>query len=105
MFCDSYFLARTYLLPDLWKHLFLPHLLDLKIWYTEELEALSVSNECHGEKEKKMKSLSRVYANKVDTGTALFALYYKQWLKLGADEPPLPIVPLPSKILALLLNY
>ncbi|KAJ1386761.1 Armadillo-type fold [Sesbania bispinosa] len=97
VFCDSPFLARTYLVPDLWEHLFLPHLLHLKIWHAEELETLSASNECHGEKEKKMKSLKRVYDNKVDTGTAMFALYYKQWLKVGANEPPLPIVPLPPR--------
>ncbi|XP_061356012.1 putative E3 ubiquitin-protein ligase LIN [Gastrolobium bilobum] len=97
VFCDSPFLARTYLLPDLWEHLFLPHLLHLKIWYTEELETLSASSECHGEKEMKIKSLSKVYDNKVDTGTTMFALYYKQWLKVGANEPPLPIVPLPSR--------
>ncbi|XP_020238343.1 uncharacterized protein LOC109817496 isoform X2 [Cajanus cajan] len=97
VFCDSPFLARTYLLPDLWEHVFLPHLLHLKIWYSEELEALSASGECEAEKEKNMKTLSKVYGNKVDTGTALFALYYKQWLKVGANEPPLPIVPLPSR--------
>ncbi|TKY58966.1 putative E3 ubiquitin-protein ligase LIN-2 [Spatholobus suberectus] len=97
VFCDSPFLARTYLLPDLWEHVFLPHLLHLKIWYAEELEALSASSECQGEREKKMKALSKVYGKKVDTGTALFALYYKQWLKVGGNEPPLPIVPLPSR--------
>ncbi|KAL2344665.1 hypothetical protein Fmac_005950 [Flemingia macrophylla] len=97
VFCDSPFLARTYLLPDLWEHVFLPHLLHLKIWYAEELEALSASSECQGEKENEIKTLSKVYGNKVDTGTALFALYYKQWLKVGANEPPLPIVPLPSR--------
>ncbi|MED6145244.1 hypothetical protein PIB30_023351 [Stylosanthes scabra] len=93
VFCDSPFLARNYLLPELWEHLFLPHLLHLKIWYAEELERLSF----RGEKEKRMKALRRVYENKLDTGTALFALYYKQWLKVGADEPPLPVVPLPSR--------
>ncbi|MED6208264.1 hypothetical protein PIB30_043471 [Stylosanthes scabra] len=97
VFCDSPFLARNYLLPELWEHLFLPHLLHLKIWYTEELQRLSFSVEFRGEKEKRMKVLSRVYGNKLDTGTALFALYYKQWLKVGADEPPLPVVPLPSR--------
>ncbi|KAK7362486.1 hypothetical protein VNO77_04601 [Canavalia gladiata] len=97
VFCDSPFLARTYLLPDLWEHVFLPHLLHLKIWYTEELEALLLSSECQSEKENKMKSLRKVYGNKLDTGTAMFALYYKQWLKVGANEPPLPNVPLPSR--------
>nr|XP_025695002.1 putative E3 ubiquitin-protein ligase LIN-1 isoform X1 [Arachis hypogaea] len=98
VFCDSPFLARNYLLPELWEHLFLPHLLHLKIWYAEELDRLSFWKDFRGEKEKRIKALSRLYVNKLDTGTALFALYYKQWLKVGADEPPLPIVSLPSTI-------
>ncbi|OIV96020.1 hypothetical protein TanjilG_27124 [Lupinus angustifolius] len=95
VFGDSPCLARTYLLPDLWEHFFLPHLLHLKIWYNKELEFLS--NEEHGVKKKKMKVLSKVYNEKMDTGTTLFALYYKQWLKVGASEPPFPIVSLPSR--------
>ncbi|XP_020240577.1 putative E3 ubiquitin-protein ligase LIN isoform X2 [Cajanus cajan] len=95
VFCDSPSLARTYLLPDLWEQLFLPHLLHIKIWYTTEIEFLS--NEAHGEKEKKMKLLSKVYNEKMATGTFLFAQYYKQWLKVGASEPPLPNVSLPSR--------
>ena len=95
VFCDSPSLARTYLLPDLWEHLFLPHLLHAKIWYNTELEFLS--NEAHGQKEKKMKVLSKVYNEKMDMGTNLFAQYYKQWLKVGASEPPLPNVSLPSR--------
>lgn len=94
VFCDSPCLARTYLLPDIWEHLFLPHLLHLKVWYTNELEFLS--NEDHGGKKMKMKVLSNVYNEKMDAGTSLFALYYKQWLKVGATEPPLPVVSLPS---------
>lgn len=97
VFCNSPNLARTYLLPDLWDHLFLPHLLHLKIWFTRELEF--ISNEQYGdEKEKKMKVLSKVYNEKMDSGTTLFAMYYKQWLKVGgASEPPLPFVSLPSR--------
>lgn len=95
VFCDSPNLARTYLLPDLWEHLFLPHLLHVKIWYSTELEF--ISNEAHGEKEKKMKVLKKVYNEKMDTGTVLFAQYYKQWLKVGASEPALPNVSLPSR--------
>ncbi|WJX23161.1 hypothetical protein P8452_12394 [Trifolium repens] len=97
VFCYSPNLARTYLLCDLWEHLFLPHLLHLKIWYTNEFEFLS--NEIHGEKEKKIKVLNKVYNEKMDSGTYLFAMYYKQWLKVSSDagEPLLPIVPLPSR--------
>ncbi|XP_004486432.1 putative E3 ubiquitin-protein ligase LIN isoform X2 [Cicer arietinum] len=94
VFCCSPNLARTYLLNDLWNHLFLPHLLHLKIWYTSELEYLSND----GEKDKKMKVLNKVYNEKMDSGTYLFGMYYKQWLKVsGASELPLPIVSLPSR--------
>ncbi|CAJ1962872.1 unnamed protein product [Sphenostylis stenocarpa] len=95
VFCDSPSLARTYLLADLWEHLFLPHLLHVKIWYNTELEF--ISKEVHGEKEKKMKLLSKVYDEKIESGTILFAQYYKQWLKVGISEPPLPNVSLPSR--------
>lgn len=97
VFCYSPNLARTYLLSDLWDHLFLPHVLHLKIWYTSEFEFLS--NEVHvGDKEKKMKVLKKVYNERMDSGTYLFAMYYKQWLKVsGACVPPLPVVPLPSR--------
>ncbi|GLT59937.1 hypothetical protein SLA2020_327300 [Shorea laevis] len=94
VFCDSPFLARTHLLPDLWEHLFLPHLLHLKVWYQQELEFLSTSG--YGEKEKRMKSLSKVYDGQMDLGTFKFAMYYKQWLKIGAKTPAMPDVPLPS---------
>ncbi|GKU92689.1 hypothetical protein SLEP1_g6388 [Rubroshorea leprosula] len=94
VFCDSPFLARTHLLPDLWEHLFLPHLLHLKVWYQQELEFLSTSG--YGEKEKRMKSLSKVYNGQMDLGTFKFAMYYKQWLKIGAKTPAMPDVPLPS---------
>jgi len=95
VFCDSPSLARTYLFPDLWEHLFLPHLLHVKIWYNTGLELFS--NEAHGEKEQKMKVHNKVYKEKIDSGTILFAEYYKQWLKVGASEPPLPNVSLPSR--------
>ncbi|KAB1222142.1 putative E3 ubiquitin-protein ligase LIN-1 [Morella rubra] len=95
VFCHSPFLARTYLLPDLWEHFFLPHLLHLKIWYTKELESLTNSD--YGNKEKHMKALSKEYNDQMDKGTTDFALYYKGWLKVGVETPPLPTVPLPSK--------
>lgn len=95
VFCDAPFLARTQLLPDLWEHLFLPHLLHLKIWYHKELEVLSDSQ--YVEKEKRMNALSRVYNDQMDVGTIQFALYYKEWLKVGAKAPSIPAVPLPSR--------
>ncbi|XVF87065.1 hypothetical protein PTKIN_Ptkin18bG0090600 [Pterospermum kingtungense] len=94
VFCDSAFLARTHLLPDLWEHFFLPHLLHLKVWHHKELEL--VSNLNYGEKDKRMKALSRLYNDQMDMGTAKFAMYYKEWLKIGAKAPAVPIVPLPS---------
>ncbi|GLT53074.1 hypothetical protein SLA2020_263700 [Shorea laevis] len=95
VFCDSPILARTHLLPDLWEYFFLPHLLHLKIWYTEELESLS--NAEYGN-EKKMQALRKLYDEQMDKGTADFALYYKLWLKVGVKGPPvLPTLPLPSK--------
>ncbi|KAL3522980.1 hypothetical protein ACH5RR_015814 [Cinchona calisaya] len=96
VFCDSPFIARTLLLPELWEHLFLPHLLHLKIWYNEELE--SVSNSMYLDKDMKMKALDKVYNDRMDIGTQKFALYYKQWLKDGAKAPAVPSVPLPSTL-------
>ncbi|EXB51898.1 hypothetical protein L484_006243 [Morus notabilis] len=96
VFCDSPFLARTHLVPDLWEHFFLPHLLHLKVWYTNELEFLT-DLECR-EKEKKMKTLSKVYNKQMDKGTVEFALYYKKWLKVGVENAPVvPLIPLPVR--------
>jgi hypothetical protein len=96
VFCDSPFLARTHLLPDLWEYFFLPHLLHLKVWYNKELEYLS--NTDYDAKEKKIQALSKMYNEQMDKGTTEFALYYKHWLELGVKGPPvLPTVPLPSK--------
>ncbi|KAF8412731.1 hypothetical protein HHK36_000700 [Tetracentron sinense] len=95
VFCDSPFLARNHLLPDLWEHFFLPHLLHLKVWYSKEVEF--ASNSEYGEKEKRMKALSKVYNDQIDVGTIQFAHYYKEWLKVGVKAPPVPSVPLPSR--------
>lgn len=95
VFCDSPFVARTHLLPELWEHFFLPHLLHIKIWFSKEQEFLS--NSVCFDKEKKMKDLSKVYDDKMDMGTTQFALYYMEWLKVGAQAPPVPSVPLPSR--------
>ncbi|XP_016474567.1 putative E3 ubiquitin-protein ligase LIN [Nicotiana tabacum] len=96
VFVDSPFLARTHLLPELWEHLFLPHLLHLKIWHTQEVEVFSTLD-CV-DKEKQMKALNKVYNDHIDIGTTKFALYYKQWLKVGAQAPAVPSVPLPYKL-------
>ncbi|XP_062094472.1 putative E3 ubiquitin-protein ligase LIN isoform X2 [Humulus lupulus] len=94
-FCDSPFLARTHLAPDLWEHFFLPHLLHLKVWYTKELDYLRDFD--YGNKEKKMKALSEVYNDHMDKGTVEFAFYYKKWLKVGLKSPAVPQVPLPER--------
>lgn len=96
VFCDSPFLARTHLLPDLWEHFFLPHLLHLKVWYHKEIEFLS--NLEYREQEKRTKALRKVYDEQIDMGTIQFALYYKNWLKIGAKASAVvPSVPLPSR--------
>lgn len=97
VFCDAPFLARTYLVPQFWEQFFLPHLLDLKIWYSEEFEMISATNECYVEKEKKIKYLRKLYNNNMDIGTIMYAVYYKKWLRVGTNEPPLPVLPLPSR--------
>ena len=94
VFADAPGLARRDLLPDLWDHVFLPHLLHLKVWFTKEVELVAdwdAADRC-----RRMKTLQRLYNEHMDSGTAQFAMYYKEWLKSGADAPPLPSVPLPS---------
>ncbi|XP_058072004.1 putative E3 ubiquitin-protein ligase LIN [Magnolia sinica] len=95
VFCDSPSLARTHLIPDLWEHFFLPHLLHLKVWYNKEVEFISNSNS--GDKDRVMKLLSKAYNDRMDMGTAQFALYYKEWLKVGVKAPSVPSVDLPSR--------
>ncbi|KAK8461633.1 hypothetical protein SEVIR_1G072900v4 [Setaria viridis] len=94
VFADAPGLARRDLLPDLWDRVFLPHLLHLKVWFTNEVELVAgwdADDRC-----RRMKSLQRLYNDNMDSGTAQFAMYYKEWLKSGGSEPPVPSVPLPS---------
>lgn len=92
VFVDSPHLARLHLLPDLWDHFFLPHLLHLKIWYNKQTENLSAKDQ-----HEDMKRLSKVYEDHINMGTIKFALYYKEWLKTGGEPPAnIPSVPLPS---------
>uniref|UniRef100_A0A1D1ZLR9 Putative E3 ubiquitin-protein ligase LIN n=1 Tax=Anthurium amnicola TaxID=1678845 RepID=A0A1D1ZLR9_9ARAE len=94
VFCDAPYLARKNLLPDLWEHFFLPHLLHLEVWFNEEAEMASGLDAGH-DRERRTKWLSRVYNDQMDLGTAQFALYYKEWLKAGARAPVAPLVSLP----------
>ncbi|KAJ3679298.1 hypothetical protein LUZ60_017309 [Juncus effusus] len=96
VFSDAPYLARKTLLPDLWAHFFLPHLLHLKVWYNKEIE-LAKTRDCI-DREEAMKSLKRAYNDQMDLGTTRFAIYYKDWLKSGSgdDVPAVPNVPLPN---------
>lgn len=95
VFCVSPFLARTHLLPELWERFFSPHLLHLKVWYMKEVEYTSSSQ--YVEKERRLKVLAKAYNDRMDVGTKQFALYYKEWLKIGVVKaPPVPTVSLPS---------
>ncbi|XP_068645367.1 putative E3 ubiquitin-protein ligase LIN-1 [Aristolochia californica] len=91
VFCDSPFQARTCLLPDLWDHLFLPHLAHLRVWYDQEAEAIPNTSS----RPKKMKLLEKVYNEIVDNGTHQFAVYYKEWLTYGIEAPSLPSICVP----------
>ncbi|CAH1429904.1 unnamed protein product [Lactuca virosa] len=95
VFVDSPQLARTHLLPDLWEHFFLPHLLHIKIWYHKQIDNLS--DDCSKDQEEQINNLSKIYEDHMDMGTIQFALYYKEWLKTGGQPPAtLPSVALPS---------
>ncbi|XP_071701842.1 putative E3 ubiquitin-protein ligase LIN-2 [Rutidosis leptorrhynchoides] len=93
VFVDCPKLARTHLLPDLWDHFFLPHLLHLKIWFDKQ-----VSDDYSKDQEE---YVTKAYEDHMDMGTIQFALYYKEWLKTGGQPPDnLPSVPLPSSNLS-----
>ncbi|KAL3616748.1 hypothetical protein CASFOL_039142 [Castilleja foliolosa] len=95
LFGDSPFLARTHLLPELWDHVFLPHLLHIKIWHENELGFLAGSG--YPDNAKKIKALTAQYDYHMDLGTTKIAHYYKEWLKFGGSAPSIPSLPLPPK--------
>jgi hypothetical protein len=96
VFVESPRLARQSLLPDLWAHVFLPHLLHLEVWLADESELVGCDDD-DGRGSRRRRTLQRLYDDQMDSGTAQFAMYYKEWLKCGADTPPdAPSVPLPS---------
>ncbi|XP_051128946.1 putative E3 ubiquitin-protein ligase LIN-1 isoform X2 [Andrographis paniculata] len=88
-------LARKHLLPELWEHFFLPHLLHLKIWCNKE--HVFLANSGYEDKARRIKALKAQYSDSMDIGTAQFASYYMEWLKVGAQAPSVPTVPVPSK--------
>lgn len=92
VFCDSPFQARTILLPELWEHLFSPQLSHLKAWYNKEAGALIDAPS----KTRKVKLLQKVYNDHLDSGTHIFAVYYKDWLTDGGVSPPIPSIGIPS---------
>ncbi|KAL0398155.1 UNVERIFIED_CONTAM: hypothetical protein Sradi_2158800 [Sesamum radiatum] len=67
----------------------------LQIWFNKELDVLATWG--YADKDKKIKALNEQYNCQMDTGTAKFALYYKDWLRFGGQAPPTPSVPLPWK--------
>ncbi|XP_042012839.1 putative E3 ubiquitin-protein ligase LIN [Salvia splendens] len=91
VFCDSPFQARTMLLPDLWEHLFLPHLLHLKVWYDKETHSVVDSPSIMN-----LKLLDKAYNESMDSGTCRFAMYYKDWMINGEKEPSVPVIGIPS---------
>lgn len=92
VFCDSPFEARTKLLPDLWDHMFLPHLSHLEVWYTQEVDSLANTPS----KARKLKLIEKVYNEIMDSGTYQFAVYYKDWLTEGVEGPSIPSIHVPS---------
>ncbi|KAK3205038.1 hypothetical protein Dsin_019084 [Dipteronia sinensis] len=91
VFCDSPFLARTTLLPELWDYLFSPHLSHLKVWYNQEADSLTDEPNRLG----KLKLLEKAYSEIVDSGTYQFAVYYKDWLTEGVEAPSIPSIQIP----------
>ncbi|XP_059278448.1 uncharacterized protein LOC132032759 isoform X2 [Lycium ferocissimum] len=92
VFSDSPFQARTNLLPDLWNHIFLPHLSHLKVWYNSEANFLGDRHN----KPRTLKLVEKLYNENLDNGTYQFALYYKEWLTDGAEIPLVPSIQIPS---------
>lgn len=92
VFCDSPFMARTTLLPELWDYLISPHLAHLKAWYKQEADSLADESN----KPRKMKLLEKVYNEILDSGTYQFAVYYKDWLTEGIEAPSVPTIQIPS---------
>ncbi|KAK7272831.1 hypothetical protein RIF29_13871 [Crotalaria pallida] len=92
VFCDSPFQARTILLPELWEHLLAPNLSHLKAWYNKEAEIVVDTLS----KRRKAKLLEKVYNEHLDSGTRMFALYYKDWLSEGVESPSVPLIGTPS---------
>ncbi|KAK7394117.1 hypothetical protein VNO78_14636 [Psophocarpus tetragonolobus] len=92
VFCDSPFQARTILLPELWNHLFSPYFSPLKAWYNKEAEVLVNTPS----KTRKLKLIQNVYNEHLDSGTHIFAVYYKDWLTEGVESPPIPSIAIPS---------
>lgn len=92
VFCDSPFLARTTLLPELWDYLIFPHLAHLKVWYNQEAASLADAPS----KLRNLKLLEKVYNEILDSGTYQFAVYYKDWLTEGVEAPSVPSIQIPS---------
>lgn len=92
VFCESPYQARSCLLRDLWKRLFLPHLSHLRVWYDQETKAVTDTSS----RLSKMEIIKEVYDEAVDSSTYQFAVYYKEWLTDGTEAPVVPSVSIPT---------
>ncbi|KAJ9549220.1 hypothetical protein OSB04_021763 [Centaurea solstitialis] len=91
VFCDSPLSARMTLVPELWDHIFHPHLMHLEQWYKQEVDSMG-----DDPSNIKLKKLKKLYEEIVDDGTYQFALYYKDWLTDGVEAPSIPSIHVPS---------
>ncbi|MED6124883.1 hypothetical protein PIB30_063139 [Stylosanthes scabra] len=92
VFYDSPYQARSILLPELWEQLFAPQLTHFRTWYNKEAEILANTPN----RTRKMKLLQEVYNEHLDSGTRIFAVYYKDWLTEGVESPAIPSISVPS---------
>nr|KYP65054.1 U-box domain-containing protein 15 [Cajanus cajan] len=64
----------------------------LQAWYKKEAEVLVDAPS----KTRKLKFLQKVYNEHLDSGTRIFAVYYKDWLTEGVESPHIPSISIPS---------
>ncbi|XP_031493551.1 putative E3 ubiquitin-protein ligase LIN-1 [Nymphaea colorata] len=91
VFSSAPFQARSLLLSELWEYLFLPHLLYLRVWYSQEVDF--VDNDSNGSG--KIKFIDKVYNKLLDNGTYQLAVYYREWLSDRAEAPAILSVGIP----------
>ncbi|CAN6481519.1 unnamed protein product [Victoria cruziana] len=91
VFSSAPFQARSLLLSELWEYLFLPNLLYLRVWYSQEVDFVdNVSNESG-----KIEFIDKIYNKLLDNGTYQLAIYYREWLSDRAEAPAILSVGIP----------